>query len=118
MSSVSSGTEVSMLTVSSSSKGIWSGGNAGGGAGGPTSGKLGSLNCVGRMDLASSTESPRVKSNSNASQTLSGTAGAVVAQKKQLEWPALPRQRGEQHPTVHGTRGQQDSRPHFHSRER
>ena len=36
-SSVSPGVEVSMFTVSSSSKGMWSGGNVGGGAGGPTS---------------------------------------------------------------------------------
>ena len=35
----------------------------------------------------------------------------LTAQKQQLEWPALPRQRSEQHPMVHGARGQQDSRP-------
>ena len=43
---------------------------------------------------------------------------ATSLAQKQLEWLALPRRRSVQHPTVHGTRGQQDSRLHFRSRER
>ena len=49
------------------------------------------LNNVGRIDLASLTESTRLKSNSNASQTLSGTTGAVVACDIQCKFGELNR---------------------------